>query len=180
MDDPHFVPIYAIALISLLAAILIPGNAPARVCNRLYFLAFGACASFFLVVSFDRWGSDATQYVLENPYDIPIFVAGIVSGAVAGLMAASGLLRLIHCLYVLALGTCLSWLLLVPSVEWEYSHPFNPDDGGPITGALLFGWLAALVWPTLPTFFTVLGIRFLSSRALSWIGKQGGSAKHRC
>ena len=101
---------------------------------------------------------------MDNPYSTPIFVIGLVSGVVAGLIPGRSYVRWLNRIYIIALGACASWFLQVPAVKWAYSHPFNPDDGGPLTMAALLGWLAALIWPILPTFFAVVAIRFFYRR----------------
>lgn len=53
------------------------------------------------------------------------------------------------------------WGILQLSVQWAYSHPFNPDDGGPKVFALLFGWAFGLVIVVIPTYWLSKGIQWL-------------------
>ena len=101
---------------------------------------------------------------MDNPFETPILVIGLISGIAAGLIPGRSRVRWINRIYILAVGACVSWFLHMRSVEWAYSHPFNPNDGGPLVMVALLGWLVALVWPILPALFAVLLVRFVIGR----------------
>lgn len=46
-------------------------------------------------------------------------------------------------------ATLIYWYLLPKYVHWNYTHPFNPNDGAALTFAALFGWLFGLIYTTL-------------------------------
>ena len=99
------------------------------------------------------------EFVMRNPYDVPLLIIGIVSGVCVGLIPGKTRAALISRVFILALGVCVSWLMLQLLVDWAYNHPFNPADGAPRAFAFLFGWLAKLVWPILPAFLLTFAIR---------------------
>jgi hypothetical protein len=101
---------------------------------------------------------------MDNPYDTPILIIGLLSGVAAGLIPGRSAIRWINRLYIIALGASVSWYLRMHATDWAYSHPFNPNDGAALTMVALLGWLMALIWPILPTLFGVLAIRFLYGR----------------
>jgi len=101
---------------------------------------------------------------MDNPFDTPILIIGLVSGVVAGLIPGRTYIRWLNRLYIIALGAFSSWFLEIHAVDWAYSHPFNPDDGAAFSMAAMFGWLPSIVWPILPTLLVVGAIRIFYRR----------------
>jgi zinc transporter ZupT len=100
-----------------------------------------------------------------NPYTIPLFAIP------AGITIAASLLKNKAWKWILLLlATFIFWGLLQPSVHWAYTHPFNPNDGGPKTFAFLFGWAYGLIIIVVPTYWISKGIQHLKK-----IMKQGNS-----
>ena len=62
---------------------------------------------------------------------------------------------------LLLLAILTYWGFLQPFVQWAYSHPFNPNDGGPKVFALLFGWAYGLILVVIPTYWISKGIQWL-------------------
>jgi len=48
------------------------------------------------------------------------------------------------------------WYILPKYVDWAYTHPLNPNDGGPRSFSALFGWLVGLVTLILPIHFGIV------------------------
>ena len=92
---------------------------------------------------------------MENPYQPPLLVVGLLSGVVAGLIPERTYTTWLNRIYILGLGASVSWFLQISSVDWAYSHPFNPNDGAAKAMVSLLGWLFALIWPILPAFASV-------------------------
>jgi len=94
-----------------------------------------------------------------NPYSIPLYaVPGLIT------IAASLVKNRPWKWLLLLLAVLLFWGLLQPYVQWEYSNPFTPKDGGPKTFALLFGWAYGLIMVVIPTYWTSKGIQLLMKR----------------
>jgi hypothetical protein len=101
---------------------------------------------------------------MGNPYELPLLVIGLLTGAIAGLIPGRTYTAWLNRLYILGLGACVSWFLQTHLVDWAYTHPFNPNDGAPRVMAALGGWLVALTWPILPVFASVLAVRWVFAR----------------
>ena len=101
---------------------------------------------------------------MDNPYEAPILALGLVAGIAAGLIPGHQPVRWLNRMYILLSSSCGCWLLMMLCTDWAYTHPFDPNDGGPRIFSALFGWAAALVYPILPTFFIVSLLRVLYAR----------------
>lgn len=101
---------------------------------------------------------------MENPYETPIFALGLLAGIVAGLISGKEIIRWLNRVYILLSAAFISWLLEIHLVDSAYTHPFDPNDGGPCAFAALFGWLAALIYPILPVFILVSLSRIIRMR----------------
>ena len=73
--------------------------------------------------------------------------------------------------YVLLVATVTFWGILQSRVGWAFSHPFNPNDGGPRTFAFLFGWLFGIVVFVAPSYWASKGIQ-------CWIRKRQAPTKN--
>lgn len=58
---------------------------------------------------------------------------------------------------LLLTATVAFWVILQPHVHWTFSHPFNPNDGGPKVFALFFGWAYGLVLIVTPLYWISRG-----------------------
>ena len=87
------------------------------------------------------------QRKIVNPYTIPLVVV-----PVAITIYASSVRRRWVRIGLLVFATAVFWLVLQPHVHWTFSHPFNPNDGGPKAVALLFGWVYGLVFLIAPVY----------------------------
>ena len=94
-----------------------------------------------------------------NPFTIPLIAipAAITFYAsfVKGRWARLGLLLV---------ATMVFWLFLQVHVDWTFTHPFEPNDGGPRTVAFLFGWLYGLVLVIAPVYWSSKGIQWIWSK----------------
>ena len=93
---------------------------------------------------------------MTNPYEIPLLVIGVLAGLAAGFVFARCTGSWRWSLAIVLVGTGISWVLFIQSVQWTYAHPFDPDDGGPLSFAAMFGGARALAWPILPAFLAAL------------------------
>jgi len=59
-------------------------------------------------------------------------------------------------LIFILIATGIYWYILPKYVDWAYTHPFNPNDGGPRAFSALFGWLVGLVTLILPIHFGIV------------------------
>ena len=82
-----------------------------------------------------------------NPYTLPL----IAVPAAITIYASSVKRRWVR-ISLLLVATIVFWLFLQPHVHWTFSHPFNPNDGGPKAVALLFGWVYGLVFEITPIY----------------------------
>ena len=94
-----------------------------------------------------------------NPFEIPL----VVLPAVITIYASFVRRRWVR-LSLLLVATVVFWVMLQLTVDWAYSHPFDPDDGGPRTFAFLLGWLLGLVLVITPVYWTSKGIQWIWSR----------------
>ena len=101
---------------------------------------------------------------MDNPYQNPILALGALAGIIAGLIPGNQPIRWLNRLYILLSASCGCWLLFMLCIDWAYTNPFNPNDGGPRIFSALLGWVAALVYPILPTFFAVSVVRLVYAR----------------
>jgi len=85
--------------------------------------------------------------LIKNPYSPYLYGISGMLAVTAGFINR-GYLRVI----LLFVGTISYWYFLQPFVDWAYTNPFNPDDGGPRTFALLFGWAFGLLFFMIPIF----------------------------
>ena len=92
---------------------------------------------------------------MNNPYETPILALGLFAGIVAGLIPGKKTIAWLNRLYILLSAAFACWLLEIHYVDWSYTHPFDPSDGGPRAFVALFGWAAALIYPILPTFVII-------------------------
>jgi len=101
---------------------------------------------------------------MENPYQTPIYALGLLAGIVAGLIPGNHPVRWLNRLYVMLSASCGCWLLFMLYTDWAYTHPFDPNDGGPRVFSALLGWAAALAYPIVPAFFLVSLVRLIYGR----------------
>ena len=83
-----------------------------------------------------------------NPYTLPLYLIPALMTFI-GALAEKRITQVI----CIVMATCVFWLLLQGSVDWAYTHPFNPDDGAARSFAILFGWFYGLLIVILPTYF---------------------------
>lgn len=102
---------------------------------------------------------------MENPYDLPWLLVGIGSGVLAGSLKPAFPLRPAAQLLIVAVGTFLCWLIALESVDWAYSHPFNPNDGGAKSFVYLFGWIFGFIVLILPSFACTSLVRVVLGRS---------------
>ena len=102
-----------------------------------------------------------------NPFTLPLYIIGISSGAISALLPNKIKYSKIIKVIVMLIGASICWVLQIESVEWAYSHPFNPNDGGAKTFVSLFGGIANLIWPILPVFSVIHFLKKLSSKEKS-------------
>ena len=91
-----------------------------------------------------------------NPFTIPLFVVPAAITIYASLVKR----RWIR-FGLLLVASAVFWFVLPMHVHWTFSHPFNPNDGGPKAFAIVFGWLIGLVLVVTPVYWT--------SRVIQWI-----------
>lgn len=97
-----------------------------------------------------------------NPYKPFLYIVPIIFSILAGLSKT----KKIQLCFV-GIATLFYWGILQFYVEYSYNHPFNPNDGGPKTFALLFGWLLGLCLLILPIYYCTLGVkRLIQNRKL--------------
>ena len=101
---------------------------------------------------------------MNNPFEAPILAIGLLAGIIAGLIPGKQPIRWLNRIYILLSGAFLAWGLEIYFVDWAYTHPFDPNDGGPRTVVALLGWIVALINPILPTFAAVSVLRMLYTR----------------
>ena len=91
-----------------------------------------------------------------NPYQIPLILLP------AGITVVCSFLKQRALKWsLLLLATLTYWAILQLYVQWAYSHPFNPSDGGVRTGAFVFGWAIGLILVVIPTYWISKGIQFI-------------------
>jgi len=83
-----------------------------------------------------------------NTYNLYLYLipCGI---AVAGAFPKDKKIRIL----CLVIATAVYWYFLQKSVDWAYTHPFNPNDGGARSFSAVLGWLIGLVTIILPSHF---------------------------
>lgn len=99
------------------------------------------------------------QRKIVNPYTIPL----IVVPAAITIYASSVGRRWVR-ISLLLVATVVFWIVLQPHVHWTFSHPFNPNDGGPKAVALLFGWVYGLVFVITPVYLVTRIIHRIRQR----------------
>ena len=97
-----------------------------------------------------------------NPFMLPLVV---VPAAIT--VYASFVKRRWARLGWLLVATAVFWVILQLAVDWAFSHPFDPNDGGPRAFAFLFGWLFGLVLVITPVYWISKGIQWIRSRSRS-------------
>lgn len=97
-----------------------------------------------------------------NPFMIPLVV---VPAAIT--IYASIVKRRWARFSLLFVATAAFWVFLQLAVDWAFSHPFDPNDGGPRAFAFLFGWLFGLVLIITPVYWTSKGIQWIRSTSRS-------------
>ena len=70
---------------------------------------------------------------------------------------------------LIIIATAIYWIILPKSVQWAYTHPFNPNDGAALSFSALFGGLIGLITLVLPLHFV--------TRFMMWILKKQISRK---
>ena len=94
-----------------------------------------------------------------NPFTIPLIAIPVAitfyASFVKGRWARLGLLLV---------ATKVFWLFLQAHVDWTFTNPFEPNDGGPRTVAFLLGWLYGLVLVIAPVFWSSKGIQWIWSK----------------
>jgi len=90
-----------------------------------------------------------------NPYTAWLYVPAVTLAVIA-IFPRRRIIRF----SILAVAAIGYWIVIPMYVDWAYTHPFDPDDGGPRTFASLFGWLAGLVSLILPIYLAGRLIRF--------------------
>ncbi len=94
-----------------------------------------------------------------NPYLITMIgIPALLSGS------ASFIKKPIIKWILLVIATVVFWAILQKYVDWAYTHPFNPNDGGPRTFAYLFGWVYGLIIVIIPTYWI--------SKVIQWLVKK--------
>lgn len=94
-----------------------------------------------------------------NPYSIPLFaIPALIT------VAASLSKKRLSKWGLLLLAVITFWGILQPSVYWAFTHPFNPNDGGPKTFALLFGWAYGLILVVVPTYWISKGVQWIAKK----------------
>ncbi len=99
------------------------------------------------------------QKKIVNPYTIPLIV---LPAAIA--IYASFVDRRWVRISLLLVATVVFWFFLQLHVHWTFSHPFDPDDGGPKAFALVFGWVFGLVFVITPVYFVSRAIHQFRQR----------------
>jgi hypothetical protein len=59
---------------------------------------------------------------------------------------------------LIIIANAIYWMILPKSVQWAYTHPFNPNDGAALSFSALFGGLIGLITLVLPLHF---GTKFM-------------------
>ena len=109
-----------------------------------------------------------------NPSTIPLFAIP------AGITIAASLFKNRAGKWILpVVATVIFWGILQPSVHWAYMHPFNPNDGGPKTFALLFGWAYGLIMVVVPTFWISKGLQLINKKLKQGASQQAGGEERR-
>jgi hypothetical protein len=65
---------------------------------------------------------------------------------------------------LLLAATVAFWVILNFHVDWTFTHPFNPDDGGPRMFALFFGWAFGLILIVTPLYWISRGIQAVARK----------------
>jgi hypothetical protein len=127
--------------------------------TKYFFIVHGYCV-FSISSIFMNYRENYTINMLAerekmNPYTIVMVGIPIILSIIASLSKR----RLIKWI-LLIFATAIYWILLVQYVDWSYTHPFNPDDGGPRSMAATFGWLIGIVIVIIPTYFITKVIKW--------------------
>lgn len=89
-----------------------------------------------------------------NPYEIPLIAVPAAITIFASFVKTRWIRR-----GLLLVATAVFWFILQLLVDWAYSHPFDPDDGGPRAFAFLFGWLFGIILVITPVYWASRGIQ---------------------
>ena len=65
------------------------------------------------------------------------------------------------------IATAIYWIILPKSVQWAYTHPFNPNDGAALSFSALFGGLIGLITLVLPLHFVTKFIMWILKKRIS-------------
>jgi len=87
------------------------------------------------------------QRTFDNPFSFYTLFAPILLAVVAGINR-----RTVPRILFVLIAVSVHWWFLQKSVDWAFTHPFNPSDGGPRAFASVFGWLTGLIFIILPVF----------------------------
>ena len=96
---------------------------------------------------------------MMNPYTVTMVGIPVLLSVIASL-AKKPVIKWT----LLILATAIYWVILQKYVNWAFTHPFNPNDGGPRTFAYLFGWLYGLIIVIIPTYWISKGTQCLVKR----------------
>ncbi len=87
-----------------------------------------------------------------NPYLIPLIAVPAGITLFASFLKRKWIRRIL-----LLVAAAAFWAIRLPHVDWAYSHPFNPNDGGPKMLALFFGWAYGLILVVMPVYWISRG-----------------------
>ena len=83
-----------------------------------------------------------------NPYSIPLVAVPAGIALLASFPKNKWMRR-----GLLLAAAAAFWAILQPHVYWTFSHPFNPNDGGPKVFPLFFGWAYGLMLMVTPVYW---------------------------
>lgn len=94
-----------------------------------------------------------------NPYTIPLIAVTAGLTLYASFRKNKWIRR-----GLLLAATVAFWVILNFEVDWTFTHPFNPDDGGPRVFALMFGWAFGLILIVIPLYWISRGIQTVARK----------------
>jgi hypothetical protein len=99
---------------------------------------------------------------MMNPYTIPLIAVPAGITLYASFRNNKWIRR-----GLLFAATVVFWVIANIHVDWTFTHPFNPDDGGPRMGALVFGWAVGLILIVMPLYWVSRGIQAVARKRTS-------------